>query len=213
MILIINNSINNIKFTTWNKQAYNTLKALIGDELIIINNNNEMNEIIEQNSEIIKGVILTGSNLRIVNKNYINKLMDNVLPIIELNVPILGICFGMQILGSIYQSEFQSFQKILKDTVKVNFNTKSELFKNLPKNDLMYVEHNDWLATCPILFNVISHSNGIIYGIEHKKKHVYGIQFHPECSFNKTGLDIYKNFLEICDMKFNNINYTDIERI
>ena len=215
MILLINNSINNIKDTTWNLKAYYVLQTLIGSNAVLVNNNDEMNFIIETNKDQIKGVVLTGSNLRIGTKLFLDKVMDNILPIIELNVPILALCFGMQILGSVYQSKFGSFTETLKGKVSVNIDTRSSIFKNLKSSEIMYVEHNDWLLTEPILFKIIAVSeNNIIYGIEHKEKPIYGLQFHPECNNSESGIQIYKNFLDICSIKYDhNKNYNDVPKL
>ena len=226
MLLFINNSENNLKNTTWNLKAYYVIKKLLKDKTILVNTTNEMNEIIADKDQRknIKGIILTGSELRIKNKLCLKKIMDNILPLLELNVPVLGLCFGLQVLGSIYQSKFSSFNTCIKGHVEVKLDTRYKIFKNmnlhpskkdkLPRYSTMFVEHNDWLKTKPILFNIIAESNGIIYGIKHEFKQIYGLQFHPEFSYISDGIQIYKNFLKICGLKYNtNLNYSDVQEV
>lgn len=215
MILIINNSNNEIDNTTWNLKVLYVLKSLLkNSDAILINTTDEMNNIIKNNKKIIKGVILTGSELRICEPQKINKILDNILPLLELEVPILGICFGMQVLGIAYQSKIRSFNEVLKDYINIKIDIRCPLFENLDFSQKVFVEHNDWLSTSPIFFDTIAINgyNNIIYGIKHQTKNIYGLQFHPE--FSQNGITIYKNFLKLCDLDYNkNINYSDITEV
>ena len=97
MILIINNSNKEIKNTTWNLKLLYVINALLhNDRATLVNTDDEMNNYILNNKQNINGIILTGSELRICQPQMLDKILDNILPIIELNIPVLGICFGMQ---------------------------------------------------------------------------------------------------------------------
>lgn len=213
MILIINNSNKEIIKTTWNLKVLYVINALLDDDkATLVNTNDEMNIFIEKNIHCIKGVILTGSEMRICKKQMLDKILDNILPIIELNVPILGICFGMQLLGLIYQSKIGSFKSLFKGYTLTKVDTNVDIFKNMNHTVNVFVEHNDWLKTKPLFFNIISKSESdIIYGIKHINKNVYGLQFHPEFSYN--GIQIYKNFLKICGLKSKKLKYDEIKEV
>jgi len=217
MILIINNSQNNIDNTTWNLKVLYIIESLLENKNsppVLVNTTDEMNDIIKDNKEIIKGVILTGSELRISKPQKINKILDSILPLLELDVPHLCICFGMQLLGLTYQAEIGSFNDTLKGNINIKIDIECPLFENLDVSQTVFVEHNDWLATTPIFFNLIAFGtyNNITYGIKHKTKNIYGLQFHPE--FSKNGITIYKNFLKMCSLDYNeNIDYNDIKEV
>tara|TARA_B110000908_G_scaffold165604_1_gene215348 strand:- start:966 stop:1583 length:618 start_codon:yes stop_codon:yes gene_type:complete len=203
MILIINNSNYDINQTPTNKMLYKIISDLVGKDKVIINNTDELNTIFLNKTlkNSIKGVILSGSELRIGDKNLLNKIFNNILPIIELNVPILGVCFGLQVLGILYKSKFGSYTKRSEGYKRVILNNRCKIFKGFPVESVFHFTHFDYLKGGPLLkdkFNIIStnEEGNIIYGIKHKKKHIYGIQFHPECDI--TNVKLYKNFLEIC---------------
>lgn len=196
MILLINNEKKNINKTTWNLKIKEVIESIIGKEIVLVNTNDEMNTILKKNKNLIKGVILGGSSMRILKKNYLEKILDNILPIIELDVPILGICFGMQLLGLIYQAKIESF--IYKNNrIKIFKLNNSPLFNNLSEKEIMYIDHYDYLIEKPVFFRVIARDyKNRIYGIQHNEKPIFGLIFHPE--FTNNGITIYKNFLKIC---------------
>ena len=80
MILIVNNSEKIIEHVSWTKKIKNIIDTLNPDEnALIVNENDEMNKIIQENKLRIKGVILGGSELRINNKQCLDKILDNIL--------------------------------------------------------------------------------------------------------------------------------------
>ena len=219
MIIIVNNSCKPIDKTTWNLKVKYIMEKLIGKQkVMVIDNTKDMIKIISTSNirNKIKGIILSGSELSVNNRMYIQKIMNNLLPIVELNVPILGICFGYQILCTLYKGSFNSFSFMRIGNKKINISN-NELFKGVSKKNLeMYVAHRDYSSKMPILFKQIAaDDDGINYGIKHKYKPIYGILFHPEFS-NETensGMQIFKNFLSICQIKYNDISYDDVKEI
>lgn len=214
MILIINNSDKTIEQVSWTNKIKRILEHLIPEEKsIIVNENNEMNNFIVENKHQIKGVILGGSELRINDKQYLDKILDNVLPIIELEVPILGVCFGHQVIAKTYQATISSFTNMVSGHKKIRF-LPDQLFYGIEPEALMYNAHFDYVDRAPLFFNIIARDpNGIIYGMKHIYKPIYGIQFHPEFSNFGNGLQIYKNFLKICGVNPRDVEYSDIPEV
>ena len=80
----------------------------------------------------------------------------------------------------------------------------------------MFKKNQNYSTTIPTLFKSIAvDENGINYGIKHKYKPMYGILFHPEFSNTQknSGITIFKNFLNICNVKFKDIDYSDVKEI
>ena len=150
----------------------------------------------------IKGIILSGGPLNVNTKKIkINKKIFN------LNIPILGICFGHQIISKIFggkvkQAKYREFgnaeiKKKMKSPLTKNFFTKN-------KNNV-WMSHSDIVYKVPKNFKVIASSKNSKFAIiGNLIKKIYGVQFHPEVSHTVNGKTIIKNFLfNICKIKKN----------
>ncbi len=152
-------------------------------------------------NKFIKGIILSGGPLTVTNKKTA-KLDTSIL---NLKIPILGICYGHQILsknlgGKVKSSKKREFgravlKSISKSTITKNF------FKK--KTNLVWMSHQDIVSKIPEGFKKIASSTNSKFAIiSNEKKKYYGIQFHPEVSHTKNGKILIKNFLfDICEMK------------
>ena len=152
----------------------------------------------------IKGIILSGGPLNVyqINKYSFDK------KIIENQIPVLGICFGHQILsklngGRVKQSKYREFglaniRKKRESILIKNFFNK----KNINK---VWMSHADQVSKLPKNFNVIASSQNSKFAIiENKKKNFYGVQFHPEVTHTENGKKLINNFIFlICKIKRN----------
>ena len=154
-----------------------------------------------KNNKSIKGIILSGGPLTITSKNSIS-LDDHIL---GLNLPILGICYGHQILakkfgGRVKISKAREFGKAF-----VKSRLKSPITKNFfkRKSNQVWMSHQDIVYKIPPGFKKIASSNNSKFAIiSNEKKKYYGIQFHPEVSHTINGKILIRNFvLDICKMK------------
>ena len=161
----------------------------------------------------LSGIILSGGPNSVKDKK--SPKLDK--KILSLKIPILGICYGLQLLcnefrGKIGQSSSREYGHSL-----INHNKKSELFKGIKKTSQVWMSHGDHIKKEPNGFVVTSFSNkNVISSIEDKKKMIFGLQFHPEVYHSLDGKKILSNFLfNICkistkfkleDFLFNKIN-------
>jgi len=144
----------------------------------------------------LSGIILSGG------PNSVNDLKSPKLDkkILSLKIPILGICYGLQLLckefkGKIGQSSSREYGHSL-----INHNNKSLLFKGIKRTSQVWMSHGDHIEREPNKFVVTSYSNkNVISSIENKKKMIFGLQFHPEVYHSLDGKKILSNFLiNIC---------------
>ncbi len=152
----------------------------------------------------IKGIILSGGPLNVyqINKYSFDKR------IIENQIPVLGICFGHQILsklngGRVKQSKYREF-----GLANIRKKSESILIKNFfnKKNiNKVWMSHADQVSKLPKNFNVIASSQNSKFAIiENKKKNFYGVQFHPEVTHTENGKKLINNFIFlICKIKRN----------
>jgi GMP synthase (glutamine-hydrolysing) len=143
------------------------------------------------------GIILSGGPSSVYAK-------DAPMPdkaIFALGVPVLGICYGLQLLahflsGKVERGEKREYGKGLL-TVKDN---SSLLFKGLPTSFQVWNSHGDKLTKLPLGFAPIAVSENSDYAaIEHRRKKTFGLQFHPEVVHTPRGKELIANFVHgIC---------------
>jgi len=159
------------------------------------------NIILKQN---IKGIILSGGPLNVYDNNKFN--FDK--KILQLNIPVLGICFGHQILskelgGKVKRSNQREFG--LAKITKISNSLLTKNFFNKNNKNSVWMSHADQVSKMPKNFKVIASSkNSKLTIIENNKKKFYGVQFHPEVTHTNKGKILLKNFLFlICGAKKN----------
>ncbi|MDA8538069.1 glutamine-hydrolyzing GMP synthase [Candidatus Pelagibacter bacterium] len=154
--------------------------------------------------QAIKGIILSGGPLNVyqISKYSFDK------KIINLNIPILGICFGHQILsklngGRVKQSKHREFG--LANIYKKNESLLTKNFFNKQKSKKVWMSHADQVSKLPKNFKVIASSTNSKFAIvENKLKGFYGIQFHPEVTHTENGKKLISNFIFlICKIRRN----------
>jgi len=152
----------------------------------------------------IKGIILSGGPLNVyqINKYSFDK------KIINLSIPILGICFGHQILsklngGRVKQSKHREFG--LANIYKKNESLLTKNFFNKKRLKKVWMSHADQVSKLPKDFKVVASSTNSKFAIvENKHKKLYGIQFHPEVTHTENGKKLISNFIFlVCKIKSN----------
>ena len=152
----------------------------------------------------IKGIILSGGPLNVdeINKYSFDK------KIIENDIPILGICFGHQILsklngGKVKQSKHREFG--LANIYKKKESLLTKNFFNNKKINKVWMSHADQVSKLPKNFKVIASSQNSKFAIiENKSKKFFGVQFHPEVTHTENGKKLISNFIFlICKIKKN----------
>ena len=155
-------------------------------------------------NQSVRGIILSGGPLNVyqINKYSFDK------KILELNIPILGICFGHQILsklngGRVRQSKHREFG--LANIFKKRDSLLTKNFYGVKKTKEVWMSHADQVSKLPKNFQVIASSTNSKYAIvENKLKKYYGVQFHPEVTHTENGKKLISNFVFlICKIKKN----------
>lgn len=113
----------------------------------------------------------------------------------DLNIPILGICYGMQLMNYAMGGKVAKKERREDGPCKITINTQSILFHGLAKKQNVLMAHGDSVDQLAEGFVQIADSSGIVAAIENTKKSFYGVQFHPEVDLTIHGRDILANFL------------------
>ena len=146
----------------------------------------------------VKGIILTGgpNSVYLPSSPKIDKM------ILDINKPLLGICYGAQLLaylsgGKVKQSAVGEYGSAIITT------SKSNLLSTMLDKEEVFMSHRDRIYSLPKDFIITSSTKDCpIASYENIKKNIYGTQFHPEVKHTKHGNKIFKNFLfNICHCK------------
>ncbi len=121
----------------------------------------------------------------------------------NLDVPILGICYGLQMVAFQLGGEVDRSAKREFGRAEVVIDDMSDLFAGFDGQTSVWMSHGDALTALPKGFERIGHSpNSPICAIRNRAKKIYGVQFHPEVVHTERGMDILKNFLfRICECR------------
>ena len=151
----------------------------------------------------IKGVILSGGPSTVTKKEF------QTIPrkIFSKKIPILGICYGLQLIAKIFGGKIKSSTKRREFGRALIFKkSQSKLTKNFFKSKTnVWMSHEDAVVKIPKKFKSVgSTKNSKLTIIENSKEKIYGVQFHPEVTHTDNGKEIFKNFLfSICKVKKN----------
>ena len=143
-----------------------------------------------------KGIIFTGGPASVYTENA--PMCDK--EIFNLGVPVLGICYGMQLMTHALGGDVQRADKREYGVTEVKINNNSELFKGFESTNNFLMSHTDFVAKLPEGFvNIASTSHCPNAAMENVEKKFYGIQFHPEVNHSENGTEVLKNFIyNIC---------------
>ena len=152
---------------------------------------------------LIKGIILSGGPSSVTSKNHqtVSK------KIFEKNIPVLGICYGLQLIAKLLGGKIKPARGTREfGRTYLTKKNHSKLTKNFFKrNTTVWMSHEDAVIKLPKSFKIVaSTKNSKLTIIEHSKKKIYGVQFHPEVTHTVNGKQIFKNFIfSICKIKKN----------
>lgn len=149
-----------------------------------------------------KGVIMSGgpSSVNDEGAPFLNT------GIFDWNVPVLGICYGLQILahniipGCVEQADHREFGRS-----ELIVDDNSDLFKNIPQESVVWMSHGDHIKKLPPQYDIIAHTdNARVAAVRHNEQQIFGVQFHPEVVHTVYGQQILKNFAHsICNLEGN----------
>ncbi|WP_029521350.1 glutamine-hydrolyzing GMP synthase [Persephonella sp. IF05-L8] len=121
----------------------------------------------------------------------------------DLGLPILGICYGLQVITQHFGGEVVKAERHEYGRAELEILNHEDLFKNIPNEIHVWMSHGDRVTKLPEGFEPIARTyNAPFAAIRNKEKKIWGVQFHPEVSHTYMGKDILKNFaVEICGRK------------
>ncbi|MCX7841689.1 MAG: glutamine-hydrolyzing GMP synthase, partial [Clostridia bacterium] len=143
-----------------------------------------------------KGIIFTGGPASVLDPKapFCDKEVFN------LGIPVLGICYGMQLMGIMLGGEVDKADQREYGKIDINVNPSSVLFEGLEQDTTCWMSHTYYVKKLPEGFvNVAASANCPAAAMENAQRKLYGVQFHPEVVHTPRGRDILNNFLyKVC---------------
>lgn len=165
-----------------------------------------VNEVLKFNPS---GIILSGGPMSVYDQD----APDFDAGILKIKIPILGICYGLQILtekfgGKVEPAKDREYGRALLNVIK-----SSPLFNGISQTSQVWMSHGDYITKLPEGFDTVAKSDHTpIAAISNEDNRIYGVQFHPEVVHTIEGKKIINNFLyDICNCKgeWNPHNFVD----
>ena len=158
-----------------------------------------------------KGIIFSGGPNSVYDENAFK--CDEA--IFELGLPILGICYGMQLMTQHFNGKVEPATHREYGKAAIQVQNDSKLFAELPAEQVVWMSHGDLVVEAPAGFTIDATSASCpISSMSDKERNLYAVQFHPEVRHSVHGTEILKNFvLSVCDCKgdWSMENFIEIE--
>jgi GMP synthase (glutamine-hydrolysing) len=144
----------------------------------------------------VKGLILSGGPASVYEPNA-PKIDSRIL---DVNVPILGLCYGQQLIAQITNGKVKPAACKEYGVAYVAIDKPVGVLKGLGRREKVWMSHGDTVFAMPPEFEVLAHTeNSPVAAFRHKAKPIYGLQWHPEVVHTANGVHMLRNFIfEVC---------------
>ena len=144
-----------------------------------------------------KGIIFTGGP---------NSVYDEASPryeraILELGIPVLGICYGSQLMAYLLDGDVKTAPVSEYGKTEVEVDSSSKLFEGVQKSTICWMSHTDYIAAAPEGFKITATTPVCpVAAMENEAEKLYAVQFHPEVLHTQEGTKMLRNFLyNVCE--------------
>ncbi len=144
----------------------------------------------------VKGLILSGGPASVYEGNAPKCSSD----ILDWNLPILGLCYGHQLLALLAGGKVKPGERKEYGITQADIDKPVGVLEGLGKREKVWMSHGDTVYALPPDYEVLAHSESTpVAAFRHKKKPIYGLQWHPEVVHTENGEKMLKNFIfEVC---------------
>ena len=146
-----------------------------------------------------KGIIFTGGP---------NSVFDESSPhfdpaVLSLNIPVLGICYGHQLMAYMAGGEIASAMNNSEYGRSEVYAKKCLIFEDVPEKSIFWMSHTDYVKRVPAGFEITAYTDNCpCAAMADEEKKLYGVQFHPEVTHSEYGQTVLKNFIfKVCGCK------------
>jgi GMP synthase (glutamine-hydrolysing) len=144
----------------------------------------------------VRGIILSGGPSSVYERDA-PRCNEQIF---QIGIPVLGICYGHQLIAHIFGGNVKRAQKMEYGVTEVVIDKRDRILKNHQRVEKVWSSHGDTVLSLPEDFEVLAHTkNCPVAAFRHKKKPIYGVQWHPEVVHTPRGQQLLRNFIfDIC---------------
>jgi len=122
--------------------------------------------------------------------------------VIQVGVPVLGICYGVQLMAHFLGGEVKPSNRREYGHADIEVKSESQLLAGLPSTLKVWMSHGDYVSRPPEGFTITAATEAAIGAVEDPQRKLYGVQFHPEVAHTPQGKEILRNFLvNVCHLR------------
>lgn len=193
ILLIDNTKADKVHFT---RLLEKRLFELVGTSNVVrCNSVDKLVEYLDQESSPFDAAVLSGSTLNLSEPNRIQQIRKSLSALLRLtNTPILGICFGMQLISMAYGGVIQRLDAGFQEEATLHVKAGSLLFHGLETVTRVTLSHQDFVERAPVDFDTFGCINDCIQVIESLRFLRFGVQFHPEKKAKDASSCVLLNF-------------------
>ncbi len=174
----------------WTHREWRVLRYLDIDSKIISNTT-------DPEDISAHGLVLSGGAPTISDEDLKLGRTDEYL---EMDIPILGICVGAQYIARYFGGRAGSSETPEYGKTEIKIHEPNDLFRGLPDSFIVWESHNDEIKELGEEFEILASSETCqVQAFKHRSRKIYGLQFHPEVDNTEYGVDIFKNFVKVCE--------------
>jgi len=161
----------------------------LDQDVELVKNTSSIDEILEKEPD---GLILSGGPS-------LERAGNCSVYIKELDLPILGICLGHQVMAKAFGGKVKTGASGGYAAVEIEILEEDDILKGIGPKTNVWASHADEVSTLPPGFTRLARSRICeIEAMKHKSKPLYGVQWHPEVSHTERGDELLMNFFEVC---------------
>lgn len=139
-----------------------------------------------------QGLIFSGGPANVYQKN----APSAPAGVFGLGIPILGICYGIQLIAHCFQGRVKKTDQREFGHAHLQVDNREDLFKDFPGETPCWMSHGDQVTELPPGFETLAHTDGSpVAALRDRRRRLYGVQFHPEVVHTPLGTQLFRNFL------------------
>lgn len=177
----------------WTHRQGRVLRYMKQDTQIVPNDT----PVAELKAANLDGIVLSGSGARVGHEEGLGQV-GNYLD--QLDIPVLGVCAGHQFMASHFGGKAAPGIAPEFGQVEIEVLEEDDILRDVPHKTIVWASHHDEVSVLPPDFKVLARSDDCpVQVMRHKTRPLFGMSFHPEVEHTEAGVQMFRNFVRICE--------------